>query len=107
MCRNNLKTYRDTSKEVGSPLRVQEQLKKVEGNMGLSRITPACAGTTTELIKEIENDKDHPCMCRNNVTLVLAFPKDKGITPACAGTTLNDPLFFNDPFLEILEIYSL
>ena len=35
------------------------------------------------------------------------FFKTCGITPAYAGTILNDPLFFNDPFLEILEIYSL
>ena len=111
----------------GSPLRVQEQLYEVSYFLVQKRITPACAGTTCRHKNGRKKSEDHPCVCRNNdisaknIKMRAGSPlrvqeqrKSKSeerkvprITPACAGTTLNDPLFFNDPFLEILEIYSL
>ncbi|VEJ33695.1 Domain of uncharacterised function (DUF2825) [Peptoniphilus harei] len=53
----------------------------------LSRITPACAGTTTRLNSRLGIKQDHPRLCGDYLVLNFFLSSSIRITPACAGTT--------------------
>ncbi len=65
----------------GSPLRVQGKGDN-KGSTGTGiRITPACAGKSRYGVRRLGDTQDHPCVCREKVTL-------SGITTACRGSPL-------------------
>ena len=67
----------------------------------LSGITPACAGSTTEVGDITYNNGDHPRMRGEHTGLDPLLVVPVGITPACAGSTCprsNAPVFgFGSP----------
>ena len=80
---------------------------RISAEDGLLRITPACAGKTAAVYKDLTGEKDHPRVCGENfhvklITIVRigSPPRVRGkqqwvltvlthgrITPACAGKT--------------------
>ena len=50
----------------GSPPRVREPPTRSTPQTTSSRITPACAGTTTGMAKSLKNVEDHPRVCGNH-----------------------------------------
>ena len=91
----------------GSPPRVREEPGNLLANVVLPRITPACAGRTTEMKFELVDLEDHPRVCGKNPNTKVFAPVILGspprvreelitqapepifvrITPACAGRT--------------------
>ena len=53
----------------------------------LSRITPACAGSTWEVVYQNEDYGDHPRMRGEHLMATANGKNDDLITPACAGST--------------------
>ena len=96
-----------TPKSRGSPPRVRERLGRWRRRALQRRITPACAGKTTDRLITIKANEDHPRVCGKDCTartgdvprkgspprvrerLILFDPLAvaNGITPACAGKT--------------------
>ena len=94
-------------KKLGSPPPVRGLLASSSVSASMSRITPACAGTTLKFLIFVPIFRDHPRLCGDyqNVPIVIDFsrgspPPVRGllgsvsiipalcrITPACAGTT--------------------
>ena len=91
----------------GSPPRVRGKLDYFLFAPTLTRITPACAGKTNTLVTFLNQSKDHPRVCGENVHRSAGLLRDSGspprvrgklcdsvnrvfperITPACAGKT--------------------
>ena len=91
---------------LGSPLRVQEHSATTAISSDVARITPACAGTFGKFIISRDEFEDHPCVCRNILSVypnrcryrgsplrvqehfstIRLTALSSGITPACAGT---------------------
>ena len=109
MCGNHVFSRSASSSIRGSPPRVREPHVAVAVSEDVSRITPACAGTTSHSFQNRFQDEDHPRVCGNHVLVLIRFPLLLGspprvrepllegglyeglyrITPACAGTTLS------------------
>ena len=107
VCGNHLKKLPSAQPEPGSPPRVREPQAPATTMIGGLRITPACAGTTTNKPQDPETNKDHPRVCGNHLCPLplqkhrpgspprVREPRQTGgfqlslhrITPACAGTT--------------------
>ena len=107
MCRDNAVSVKAPSDQNGSSLRVQGQPVDAEAVPDLSRIIPACAGTTAAAVARDWAPPDHPCVCRDNSAVPPPPPPAQGsslrvqgqrvppahglvirrIIPACAGTT--------------------
>ena len=88
LCGNNAVDVRIRSADVGSPPPVREQqysdyIRGIE-----DRITPACAGTTSNSNCFLMLLQDHPRLCGNNSHALILLSSVGGITPACAGTTM-------------------
>ena len=101
------KAYITITATVGSPPRVRVLLSHKSAFVVISRITPACAGTTYPGLRLKRRWEDHPRVCGYypihlavymdvagsppRVRVLLSFLRDlmvcRGITPACAGTT--------------------
>ncbi len=127
MCGNNNAIIQVAIKFTGSPPHVREQLCSIGISTFLTRITPACAGTTHWWCLYLQRYTDHPRMCGNNCLILLHLAilmgspphvreqlksfmfqlQSEGITPACAGTTLNDPLFYLILILQSPGIFAL
>ena len=93
---------------IGSPLRVQGKVHSLVRRSSKMRITPACAGKSLNSGRQLTIRQDHPCVCREKLTLptlprillgsplrvqgkgvvfiILSFPFR--ITPACAGKSV-------------------
>ena len=65
VCRNIMGNKWATNYRLGSPLRVQEHYKDYVTFINIFGITPACAGTFTEIPSGNSCSRDHPCVCRN------------------------------------------
>ena len=107
VCGNHVFSRSASSSIRGSPPRVREPHVAVAVSEDVSRITPACAGTTSHSFQNRFQDEDHPRVCGNHVLVLIRFPLLLGspprvrephrmriqepvahrITPACAGTT--------------------
>ena len=107
MCGENRLRCERAATSPGSPPRVRGKLQEKEKNHRRSRITPACAGKTTQRSNLSADGRDHPRVCGENclglrvaVALVGSPPRVRGkqvaeagdaeairITPACAGKT--------------------
>ena len=108
MCGKNVSDGVTVTFPAGSPPRVREKLNQIVANGIASRITPACAGKTMEIIERFAILQDHPRVCGKNIKVpLIIFPflgspprvREKPlkvfnqqcslrITPACAGKTL-------------------
>ena len=107
VCGNHAQGRKGRTRGVGSPPRVREPLLDRLLAVPVRRITPACAGTTSLMLKSAVAGGDHPRVCGNHsparpsfVEVVGSPPRVReplaerdfsgkalGITPACAGTT--------------------
>ena len=75
----------------GSPPHARGRQRRHARLMKPSRITPACAGKTTQRRFQFHCVRDHPRMRGEDVNRWLGgMPKD-WITPACAGKTVRFP----------------
>ena len=93
---------------VGSPPRVRGKQRRAGRRDAQRRITPACAGKTTDAKKALASEEDHPRVCGENCSARAlrdysagSPPRVRGkhfticsccagsrITPACAGKTM-------------------
>ncbi len=107
LCGNDWDLQRLIISIKGSPPLVRERHARHSGDDLSSRITPACAGTTTSVGIRAEAGGDHPRLCGNDlqaVQMIVQFVgspplvrerrirarglmRRRRITPACAGTT--------------------
>ena len=107
MCGNHVNYGLVAHSQAGSPPRVREPHLCLKPILQLIRITPACAGTTSDLMRVPPVLWDHPRVCGNHVLLFSVrspglgspprvreprhkprpTPRTNRITPACAGTT--------------------
>ena len=98
--------------EKGSPPRVRGKHSDHGGCRFQRGITPACAGKTVPVCRDVVMQQDHPRVCGENLHrsghgcprggspprvrgkryLAEARPQKGGITPACAGKTPHQPL---------------
>ena len=110
MCGDHISFPSPEADVQGSPPHVRGPLKALHLISLLFGITPACAGTTKNIIDPIIDNRDHPRMCGDHLdgkTLPTGYEGspphvrgplsawhkaqgDEGITPACAGTTTSD-----------------
>ena len=109
MCRNIGRQIDQRIINPGSPLRVQEHFFSSCSPRSIDGITPACAGTFNCSFYVFSFNQDHPCVCRNILTIIMPLIAELGsplrvqehylyttcsicydrITPACAGTFFN------------------
>ena len=107
MCGNHFGESTWKAVKTGSPPRVREPPRAAAWSTLTTRITPACAGTTSQTCPSFSLIKDHPRVCGNHNRAQRLHLKDSGspprvrepldelideivqagITPACAGTT--------------------
>ena len=107
MCGENYSRRRRRYGALGSPPRVRGKRLRISAEDGLLRITPACAGKTAAVYRDLTGEKDHPRVCGENfhvklITIVRIgspprvrgkqkiikfYDERKRITPACAGKT--------------------
>ena len=78
MCRDHLIVPIDTVFDAGSSLHVQGPLSNISYFLWVSRIIPACAGTTSYDGVKTGTVKDHPCMCRNHTFCVSVATPTSG-----------------------------
>ena len=72
---------------MGSPPPVRVQLFINTIPVNITRITPACAGTTAIIVVLIGGSEDHPRLCGYNLNTFFCKISSKGSPPACVGTT--------------------
>ena len=65
----------------GSPPRVREPLFNVDNMRSETRITPACAGTTSKLISASLILRDHPRVCGNHGQYRRGLRRQRGSPP--------------------------
>ena len=108
VCGNHAQGRKGRTRGVGSPPRVREPLAVALFLPVRNGITPACAGTTADMVAACNNSQDHPRVCGNHFSIgflpspsggspprvrepppsCLNLRSQAGITPACAGTIL-------------------
>ncbi len=63
MCGDYSEEEQEQAAAMGSPLRVRGLLGIFKWSLLFIRITPACAGTTLNVLSFQKVLRDHPCMC--------------------------------------------
>ena len=107
VCGENQPQLNSSFQALGSPPRVRGKLDYELTDEETEGITPACAGKTTQPIRDVREKQDHPRVCGENIKLTTSGKSARGspprvrgkrwqngvksrhcrITPACAGKT--------------------
>ena len=70
---------------IGSPPRMRGKRKSLFANSHGSRITPADAGKTHDILLSISPAKDHPRRCGENLSAIFRAAPDLGSPPQVRG----------------------
>ena len=88
VCGENEDNYKGFNYRLGSPPRVRGKLKLLLLLKRFRRITPACAGKTEAVRKAEPSIQDHPRVCGENVSFILAYCFGTGSPPRVRGKLL-------------------
>ena len=94
----------NNAKSTGSPPRMRERLKNIDGMRPLFRITPAYAGKTTGALRNCTRPQDHPRVCGKDPTLIARVAWNLGSPPRMRERLLVLGIVFS--FLGITPAYA-
>ena len=86
MCGEHVPAVPSRGRQQGSSPRVRGTLGASAEAVTLKGIIPACAGNINVVDIVAANERDHPRVCGEHITVYLPCPLDKGSSPRVRGT---------------------